>query len=273
MQFDILTLFPDIIYNYTEEAIVGRAQRNGLINVSAHNFRDFSGNKWGHVDDKPYGGGPGMILRVEPIYECLKAIGALSLRGGVRTTTKQSLASTAKASSKSTGLLRRSASRNDNTKVIVMDPAGKKFDQRMAEKFSKLDRLVMVCGRYEGFDARVYELADERVSVGDFVLAGGELAALSILEATSRLLPGVLGNQESLVEETFGRNVKLPMTNVKSTSKSKAQNFDIGNLSFDITKEYPQYTRPEEFMNMKVPQVLLSGDHKKIGEWRKSKQK
>lgn len=154
-----------------------------------------------------------------------------------------------------------------------MDPAGKKFDQRMAEKYSKLDRLVLICGRYEGFDARVYQLADERVSVGDYVLAGGELAALTIVEAVARLKPGVLGNMESLKEETFGRNAKFPMPNVKSSSKSKGQKLEIGNWKFDISKEYPQYTRPEEFMGLKVPKVLLSGDHKKIEEWRKNKQK
>jgi tRNA (guanine37-N1)-methyltransferase len=130
-----------------------------------------------------------------------------------------------------------------------MDPAGKKFDQRMAEKYAKLDRLVLIAGRYEGFDARIYKLADERVSVGDYVLAGGELPALTIVEAVSRLIPGVLGNQESLSEETFG--------------KTKA----------DTSKEYPQYTRPEDFMGMKVPKVLTQGDHKKIAEWRKGKTK
>ena len=260
MQFDIFTLFPDIIYNYTDESILGRAQRQGLINVRAHNFREFSKDKQRHVDDKPYGGGPGMILQAEPIYECLKSIRALSSRAQPR-----DLANTTRDSSASL----RSGRNDKRTKIIILDPAGKKFDQRMAEKYSKLDRLVFICGRYEGFDARIYKLADERVSVGDYVLAGGELPALTIVEAVSRLIPGVLGNEESLKEETHARNVKVRMINDKSISKSPKSQFDILHSSFDILREYPQYTRPENFMGLKVPPVLLSGDHKKIEEWRR----
>lgn len=220
MLFDVVTLFPDLIHQYCDESIVGRGQAKGALTVRAHDFRIFSDNKWGHVDDKPYGGGPGMVLQVEPIFECLKAIKAIKqLKQG-----KQS--------------------KQLKQKVIVLDPAGKKFDQRMAEKFSKLDRLVLIAGRYEGFDARVYKLADERVSVGDYVLAGGELPVLTIIEAVARLLPGVLGNEASLKEETHGK---------------------------DGLKEYPQYTRPEDFNGQKVPKVLLSGDHQKIAEWRKKK--
>lgn len=219
MQFDVLTIFPDLIYNYADESILGRAQAKKLIFIKAHNFRKFSDNKWGHIDDKPYGGGPGMILGVEPLYRCLESLKLA--KNGKRV-------------------------RQAKTKVIILDPAGKKFNQRMAEKFSKLDRLVLIAGRYEGFDARIYKLADERVSVGDYVLAGGELAALTVVEAVARLIPGVLGNENSLKEETHGT---------------------------DGLKEYPQYTRPEDFMGQKVPKVLLSGDHKKIAEWRKGKSK
>ncbi len=222
MQFDILTLFPDMIHSYASESILGRGQKKGAIAIKAYNFRDYTTDRQRHVDERPYGGGPGMILQVQPIYDCLKNIKALKQNGK---TTKEKI------------------------KVIIMDPAGKKFDQRMAEKYAKLDRLVLIAGRYEGFDARIYKLADERVSVGEYVLAGGELPALTIVEAVSRLVPGVLGNQESLSEETFG--------------KSKT----------DISKEYPQYTRPEDFMGMKVPKVLTTGDHKKIAEWRKGKTK
>lgn len=243
MQFDVLTLFPDIIHDYATESILGRAHEKELINIAAHNFRDFSGNDYGHVDDKPYGGGAGMILRVEPIYECLKNIKALNAGN---------------------------AGKARKAKIIVMDPAGKKFDQRMAEEFSKLDRLVIVCGRYEGFDARVYDYVDERVSVGEYVLAGGELPALTIIEATSRLIPGVLGNPESLKEESFGKNDQYSMSTDQSKSKSKLH---IEHCSLNISHEYPQYTRPENFKGKKVPPVLLSGDHKKIEEWRKNEQK
>ena len=156
-----------------------------------------------------------MVLQVEPIYRCLESLGLVKNGKKVKA---------------------------QKTKVIIMDPAGKKFDQKMAKKFSKLDNLVLIAGRYEGFDARIYKFVDERISVGDYVLAGGELPALTIIEATSRMIPGVLGNAQSLKEETFTGS----------------------------TKEYPQYTRPENFMELKVPKVLLSGDHKKIAEWRKS---
>ncbi|MFA6485911.1 MAG: tRNA (guanosine(37)-N1)-methyltransferase TrmD [Candidatus Magasanikbacteria bacterium] len=209
MRFDILTLFPDIIYNYCSDSILWRAQQAGHIKIHAYNFREYSKDKHRKVDDTPYGGGAGMVLLVQPIYDCLKKIKAKS---GAK-----------------------------KSKIIILDPAGKKFDQTMAREFSRLDRLVLVCGRYQGFDERVYDLADEKVSVGDFVLSGGELPALTIVEAASRLIPGVLGNQESLQDET-------------------------GKLS----AEAPLYTRPENFLGKKVPEVLLRGDHKKIAEWRKS---
>lgn len=228
MQFDILTIFPDIIYNYSSESILKRAQKAGLINIRAHNFRDFTTDKQKHVDDRPFGGGAGMVLQIQPVYDCLRAIKATS-------NNKKKSAQGGSASGR-------------KTKIIIMDPAGKKFDERMAEKFSKLDRLVLICGRYEGFDERIYKLADEKISAGDYVLSGGELPALTIVEAVSRLIPGVLGNEESLSEESHGgkSNIKI---------------------------EYPQYTRPEDFKGLKVPKVLLSGDHKKIAEWRKKHSK
>jgi len=214
MKFNILTLFPDLIHNYSEESILGRAQNKEFIEIYAHNFRDFTLDKQHHVDDKPYGGGAGMILQVEPIYRTLENMGLVKNGKKIKP---------------------------PKTKIIIMDPDGKKFDQKMAKQFSKLDNLVIISGRYEGFDERVYKFVDEKISVGDYVLAGGELPALIITEATARLIPGVLGNSDSLKEETF----------------------ESGNI------EYPQYTRPEDFMGQKVPKILLSGDHKKIGQWRK----
>ena len=217
MKFEILTIFPDLIHTYSSDSILGRAQKKGLINIKAHNFRAFTLDKQKHVDDHPYGGGPGMVLQVEPIYRCLESLGLV--KNGKKIKKK-------------------------NTKVIIMDPAGKKFDQRMAEKFSKLERLVFVSGRYEGFDERVYKFVDEKISVGDYVLAGGELPALTIVEAVSRLIPGVLGNENSVKEETHSKK---------------------------ISKEYPQYTRPENFMGLKVPKVLTGGNHELISKWRKEK--
>ncbi len=218
MKFNILTLFPDIIHDYAQASILGRGQKSGQIEILAHNFRDFTLDKQHHVDDKPYGGGAGMVLQVEPIYRCLENMELVQDGKKIK---------------------------QPKTKIIIMDPDGKKFDQPMAKQFSKLDNLIIICGRYEGFDERIYKFVDEKISVGDYVLAGGELPALTIAEATARLIPGVLGNRESLAEETF----------------------------VEGTIEYPQYTRPENFMGLKVPPVLLSGDHKKIGEWRQKNTK
>jgi len=236
MKFDILTIFPNIIDSYANASILGRAQKKKKVKITAHDFRKYSKDKHGKVDDKPFGGGPGMILQVQPIFDCLKKIKAINKKSKIE---------------------------NRKSKIIVMDPAGKKFNQRMAEKFSKLDRLVIISGRYEGFDARVYKLADERVSVGDYVLAGGELPALVITEAVARLVPGVLGNPDSLLEETFA-NKELGIRNKGLNKKKPNSSFLIHNSN----KEYPQYSRPETFNGWKVPKVLLSGDHKKIQEWR-----
>jgi tRNA (guanine37-N1)-methyltransferase len=214
------------------------------------------------VDDAPYGGGAGMVLQVQPIFECLKTIGVLSLRGAQRRSNPNGSSS---ALTRGDCFVGQRPPRNDKTKVIALDPAGKKFDQAMAQEFSQLDRLVMVCGRYQGFDERVYEFVDEKISVGDFVLSGGELPALIITEAVSRLIPGVLGNEESLVNETFG-NYESRVMSQELSNKIHDSKFVIP----DSAGEHPLYTRPENFMGLKVPEVLLSGDHKKIAEWRES---
>lgn len=219
MRFDIITIFPDLIYHYTNDSILGLGQKNGKIKINAYDLRDFTTDKFRRVDDRPYGGGAGMILQVEPIYNCLE---------------KMHLVKNGKKINR------------DKTKVLIMDPAGKIFKQAIAKKYIKLDRLVLICGRYEGFDERVYKFVDEKISIGEYVLAGGELAALAVVESVARLIPGVLGNDNSIVEETF---------------------------SNDKNKEYPQYTRPEDFSGLKVPKILLSGDHKKIANWRQKKGK
>ena len=247
MLFDVLTIFSKIINDYSAESILGRAQKAGLIKINAHNFREYTLDKHGHVDDRPYGGGPGMVLQIQPIYDCLKNIKALQpvipAKAGTQLFLQRRLDPRLRG--------------DDRTRIIALDPAGKKFDQKMAKKFSKLDRLVLVCGRYEGFDARVYKLCDERISVGDYVLSGGELPALTIIEAVSRLIPGVLGNEESLREETFS---ELKVHKVRKSIKSKED--------FQLAAKWPQYSRPENFMGMKVPKVLLSGNHEEIKKWR-----
>ena len=213
MRFDILTIFPQILDSYFNESILKRAVAAGLIKIQSHDIREFAEGRHKQVDDTPYGGGPGMVLMVEPIYKCLKSI-----------------------------------RRKKKAKVILLDPAGRQFNQKMAKEFSKLDQLIFICGRYEGIDARVDNLIDEKVSVGPYVLSGGELPAAIIIEATARLLPGVLGKIESTEYETF------------SGEKS------------DVV-EYPQYTKPEEFNGWPVPKILLSGNHQKIEDWRKKNKK
>lgn len=212
MRFDIITIFPEIFSSYFSESIIKRARERGLVKINIHNLRDFTTDKHRTVDDVAYGGGPGMVMRVEPIFNALKKIKSAGPRG-------------------------------KKTKVILLSAKGKKFDQAMARRLSKQNRVILICGRYEGVDERVAKyLADEEVSIGDYVLTGGELPAMIIVDATARLLPGVLGKKESLKEESFNQPDYL---------------------------EYPQYTRPEKFKNWKVPSVLLSGDHKKIDQWRK----
>ena len=241
MKFNIITIFPDIISNYCRETILGRAQKNNLIKVNAINLRDFSEDKHKKVDDTPYGGGAGMVMLPTPIYKALKSLKALSRKSEIR-------------NPKSEIRNQKSEIRNPKSeikkKTILLSPRGKQFDQRMAEEFSKLKEITFVCGRYEGVDQRVVDyMVDEEISVGPYVLAGGELGALIIIEAVSRLKKGVLGNPESLSEETF------------SFADSESQ------------KEYAQYTKPDNFRGWGVPEVLLSGNHQEIKEWRRKKLK
>ncbi|OIO45465.1 MAG: tRNA (guanosine(37)-N1)-methyltransferase TrmD [Candidatus Nealsonbacteria bacterium CG_4_10_14_0_8_um_filter_35_10] len=227
MQFDIITIFPKIFDSYLKESFIKKAQENGLIKIRIHNLRDFTTDKHKTVDDRPYGGGLGMVLKVEPIFKAIETIKRKN-----RKTKKQ--------------------------KVILFTPRGKKFNQRMAYKLSKLDRIITICGRYEGVDERVAKyIADMELSIGDYDLMGGELPAMVVIETIARLIPGVLGKPELLKERI-----------------TKEKGFI----------EYPQYTRPPKFYPKgkfrrarpevwKVPKVLLSGHHKKIEEWRKKHQK
>ena len=222
--FTVITIFPDLIRNYADESILGRGQEAGAIKIEAVNLRDYTTDKHQTVDDSPYGGGPGMVMRVEPWHRALAAHNALSPKAGASTENVH----------------------DERTHTVLMSPRGRTFTQRVAEEWAQqYDKIVFVCGRYEGVDHRVVEYCvDEEVSIGDFVLAGGELPALTMIEAVSRLVPGVLGNEESLNEETFG----------------KGEDGQGG--------EYPQYTRPEQFGEWKVPEILLSGNHAEIAKWR-----
>ncbi len=217
MTITILTLFPDFFTGPLNESILKRAQIKGLLKIKIINIRDFATDKHQTTDDRPFGGGPGMVMKVEPIYKALRSI------------------STDKNLSK------------NSSKIILTSAKGKLFNQQKAQDFSQLEDLIIICGHYEGVDERVAEhLADEEVRIGDYVLTGGEVAAAVITDAVSRLIPGVLGNDESNKEESH-------------TSP--------GIMS------YPQYTRPEMFNNWSVPPVLLTGDHDAIKKWRAENKK
>lgn len=208
MNFYVLTLFPDMIMNGLRTSITGRAMEAGLIHIEAVNIRDFTNDKHKHVDDYPYGGGAGMVMQAEPVYN---AYMHLCNKTGKK------------------------------LKVVYMTPQGRTFHQGIVEEYSKEEDIVLLCGHYEGIDERVLELiVDDFVSIGDFVLTGGELPAMAIIDAVSRLVPGVLNNGDSAEIESFHNHLL----------------------------EYPQYTRPVEFMGKKVPDVLLSGHHKNIEAWR-----
>ncbi len=207
MKIDILSLFPEMFKGPLTQSIVGKAIEKQLLDVEVTDFRDYTTNKQRHVDDTPYGGGAGMLLQAQPIYDALDAI----------------------------------AAKNDGLgKVILLDPAGRKFDQKVAEELSQEKHLTFICGHYEGYDERIRERVTDEISLGDFVLTGGELGAMVVIDATVRLLPDVLGNRESALGDSFSTGLL----------------------------EYPQYTRPADFRGMKVPEVLTSGNHQKIAEWR-----
>ncbi|MCR5083766.1 MAG: tRNA (guanosine(37)-N1)-methyltransferase TrmD [Parasporobacterium sp.] len=217
MKFNVLTLFPEMIEQGINTSITGRAIKEGYINLNAVNIRDYTNEKHGHVDDYPYGGGAGMVMQAQPVYDAYKSIvGEEELK----------------------------KEKEMRKRVVFLTPAGKTFNQRMAEEFAKEEEITFLCGHYEGIDERVLELiVTDNVSIGDYVLTGGELPAMVMMDAISRLVPGVLGNGDSSVDESFNA---------------------VNNML-----EYPQYTRPEEFMGMKVPEVLLSGHHKNIENWRR----
>ena len=214
MRIDCLTLFPQMFDGPLGHSIIKRALDAGLVEIVLTDIREYSADKHKKLDDKPYGGGPGMVMMCQPVFDCFHHIRKLSA---------------------------------DTGPVILLTPQGQKFDQTMAKRFSKEKRLIFIAGRYEGFDERIrIGLGAEQVSIGDYVLSGGELAAMVVIDAVVRLLSGALGDENSTKDESFSES--------------------IGKLL-----EYPQYTRPEVFRDMKVPEILLSGDHRKIAQWRREK--
>ncbi len=215
---EIISLFPEACAPYFNASILGRAQKSKLLQIKLYQLRDFAHDRRRTVDDKPFGGGPGMIMKVQPFHEALVFLGLRTVKG-------------------------QKTKKSKKARVILMSAKGKTFTQTEARRLAKFDRLVFLCGRYEGVDERVAKkLADEEMSIGQYVLTGGELAAMVMIDVVARLGPGVLGKEASLVEESWSQG---------------------------RTKEYPQYTRPENYLGSKVPDVLLSGNHQKIAAWRK----
>ena len=203
MQIDILTLFPEVFDGFLNHSIIARAINSKIVNINVINFRDYTDDPHGKVDDTPYGGGAGMVLRIEPIYNALESI------------------------------------KKDNSHVIMLTPGGETFKQKKAKELSKKEHIILICGHYEGFDERIKSLVDEEISIGDYILTGGEVPAMIITDAVTRLLEGAI-SEESLASESFD----------------------------DELLDYPVYTKPREFMGMTVPEVLLSGDHAKIEKYR-----
>lgn len=206
LEIDLVTIFPKFFKGPLEESLIQKAQQKNLVKIKAHNLRDYTHDRHKTVDDKPFGGGPGMVMKPEPIFDCVEDIQKKGKSGW----------------------------------VIVMDPQGEPLTQKVAKKLATKKHLILLCGHYEGIDHRVKEhLADQEISVGDFITMGGEAPALCLIESVIRLIPGVIGNQESLAEETFEEGL-----------------------------EYPQYTRPRDYRGWKVPDILVSGNHQEVKKWR-----
>ena len=206
IKFDCLTLFPEMFDGILKDSILKRAIECNLIEVNLHNFRDFSKLKHKNVDDSPYGGGAGMVLMCPPIYDCLHSIEG-----------------------------------NEQAHKVLLTPQGRKYNQEIAKELSNKEHIILICGHYEGFDERIRSFVDDEISVGDYILTGGEIPAMALIDSISRLVPGVLHNDESAPTDSFENNLL----------------------------ECPQYTKPFDFMGMNVPEVLVSGNHKEIDKWRK----
>jgi len=254
----VLTLFPELIKNYCSTSILGLAQERGLCQIEAINPRDFSQDKHKKVDDTSYGGGAGMLQACQPWFDCLQ--GVLPEHGINGQTLSQ-------------GYLEHSPERD--YEIIVTSPSGKVLTQELAQELSQKKHLIILCGRYEGFDQRIVNLASLEISLGNFVLTGGELAALSILDASLRLVPGVLGDNQSQYFETHSTIDYLQELEKLGASKKEIENLleTCGLQSKEQLRsmklfEYPQYTKPADFRGQRLPEILESGDHKKIFLWR-----
>ena len=257
MRFDLITIFPEFFNGPLDHGIVRRAREAGIIQVRVQDLREFTQDRHRTVDDRPFGGGEGMVLKPEPLFEAVESL----LGHGVGDAAKRDAL-------------------DSGTAIVLMSAAGKLFDQEAARRYAQLERIILICGRYEGVDERVAEhLATEEISVGDFVLSGGELPAMMVMDAVTRLLPGALGNEASSQNESFSvvsadggnafqnrarnavgkrgkkRNVVASKNRVKQTSK-------------DLLLDFPHYTRPAEYRGWRVPEILIGGNHAEVAKWR-----
>jgi len=238
VRFDLITIFPEFFAGPLDYGIVRRAREAGLIETRVHDLRNFTVDRHRTVDDRPFGGGEGMVLKPEPLFEAVESLEAGSAAGA------------------------------GGTAIVLLSAAGKLFDQKMARRFAEIERIVLLCGRYEGVDERVAEhLASAEISIGDFVLSGGELAAAMVVDAVTRLIPGALGNEDSVVNESFSEEMAL--------DSGDAVRGGAGDSAFRGSNrtllDFPHYTRPASFRGWDVPQVLLSGNHEQIRAWRRQK--
>jgi tRNA (guanine37-N1)-methyltransferase len=239
MRFDIVTIFPGFFAGIFEHGIVRRAQAEERVTIGVHDLRNFTHDRHRTVDDRPFGGGEGMVLKPEPLAEAMAAMGI--------------------------GAKNDAPGGSPGTRVIMLSAQGRRFNQALTRELARLDRIVLVCGRYEGVDERINELyCDMELSIGDYVLSGGELAAAIVVDAVMRLVPGVLGNEASSEFESFGAHDTEITTDQEGVPRSQ---HGAGGLL-----DYPHYTRPAEFDGLRVPEVLLQGDHQQIRRWRREQQ-
>jgi tRNA (guanine37-N1)-methyltransferase len=243
MKISIITLFPSMIEGFLTESIVGKAVKKGMVELELINLRDFAKDTYGSVDDRPYGGGAGMVLRVDVLYECLKSILGEEAIEAVKSPKSQVP--------------------SPSTRIILTSAKGHTYSQAKAEKYAtKYNHLVIIAGHYEGVDERLLKFIDEEISIGQYVLTGGELPAAIIADSIIRLIPGVLKKDSATQEESWSAYNIAEVQKLTELPDSKPKKGKVR------LREYPHYTRPEEFMGMKVPDILLSGDHQKIRSWR-----
>src|SRR5947207_142113 len=244
MRFDLITIFPEFFGGPLDHGIIRRAREAGLVDVQVQDLREFTKDRHRSVDDRPFGGGEGMVLKPEPLFEAVESV-----------------------LGRSAGDAAKQHRPDPGTAIVLMSAAGKLFDQGMARRYSRLERIILICGRYEGVDERLAEhLATEEVSIGDFVLSGGELPAMLVVDAVTRLLPGALGNEASSQNESFSESGRAEsktldretMTGLKSTATTHA------------LLDFPHYTRPAEYRGWAVPEILIGGNHAEVAKWRRA---